>query len=246
VIHLDKGEYLFTSQFWQGGLVPDPQVAHARPTAQARGRRTLERLLDAAEYILEHDGLEAATVPAIAERAGVSVGNVYKRFPDKDALMRAVYERFFQRSAESNRTALTPERWKNSSAEQIVRSLVRGMVHAYTQHRALLSALVQYAESHADREFRLHAEALRADAFERITALLLTRRKDVGHADPKKAAEFALVVVGLVLRGTLMKQPNQLHPYASSPEKLARELTRMVLAYLEVPISDSRPRAASR
>jgi AcrR family transcriptional regulator len=52
---------------------------------QARSRLTLHRLLSAAEALLEHGGLEAATVPAIAETAGVSVGVVYRRFPDKDA-----------------------------------------------------------------------------------------------------------------------------------------------------------------
>jgi len=62
----------------------------------------LERLLTAAERTLETAGLEGATVPAIARRAGMSVGNVYKRFADKDALLRAVYERFFSEALASN------------------------------------------------------------------------------------------------------------------------------------------------
>ena len=68
----------------------------ARPVKQARSKRTLERLLDAAEEVLSHDGLEGATVPAIARRACLSVGVVYRRFPDKDALLRTVYERQLQ------------------------------------------------------------------------------------------------------------------------------------------------------
>ena len=39
--------------------------------------------------------MAALLTPAIAARAGMSVGNVYKRFPDKDSLIRAVYARFF-------------------------------------------------------------------------------------------------------------------------------------------------------
>ena len=38
------------------------------PTFQERGRNTLQRLLDAAERTLESDGLEGATVPAIADQ----------------------------------------------------------------------------------------------------------------------------------------------------------------------------------
>ena len=46
----------------------------------------MHRLLSATEALLEHGGLEAATVPAIAKAAGLSVGVVYRRFPDKDML----------------------------------------------------------------------------------------------------------------------------------------------------------------
>src|SRR6185312_6977430 len=44
------------------------------PPQQARSRVTLTRLLDATEALLDEGGLDAATVPAIAARAGVSVG----------------------------------------------------------------------------------------------------------------------------------------------------------------------------
>src|SRR5216110_947732 len=76
------------------------------PVKQARSRLTLHRLLSATEALLEHGGLEAATVPAIAEAAGVSVGVLYRRFPNKDALIRAVYERFFSIYGEQNRVRL--------------------------------------------------------------------------------------------------------------------------------------------
>src|SRR5260221_3016165 len=69
---------------------------------QARSRLTVHRLLSAAEALLAHGGLDAATVPAIASAAGVSVGVVYRRFPDKDNLLRAVYDRFFERIRDQN------------------------------------------------------------------------------------------------------------------------------------------------
>src|SRR2546430_13648548 len=67
---------------------------------QARSRLTVHRLVSATEALLAQGGLEAATVPAIASLAGVSVGVVYRRFPDKDNLLRAVYDRFFERARE--------------------------------------------------------------------------------------------------------------------------------------------------
>jgi AcrR family transcriptional regulator len=205
----------------------------AHPVRQARGQETLERLLAAAEAVLEEGGLDAATVPAIAERAGVSVGNVYKRFPDKDALLRAVYVRFFVRTVEQNRAALDPARWQGVAVHAIIRALVSGMVRGYVLHRALLRALLLYAETHEDAEFRRRAEAMRTEAFRAIARLLLARGEEIGHAEPAEAIEFALFVVGLALRGMLLPERRQLL-YAGSADRFAEELTAMVVAYLGV------------
>src|ERR1700694_5227931 len=99
----------------------------ALPVAQERGRHTLERLLDAAEQMLDFVGLEGATVPAIAVSAGVSVGTVYKRFPDKDAVLRAVYERFFSDLVAANEFALDPAKWVDTPTIEPANTLVAGM-----------------------------------------------------------------------------------------------------------------------
>src|SRR5713101_8034651 len=94
----------------------------ARLPKQARSRLTLHRLLSAAEALLDHGGLEAATVPAIAKAAGVSVGVVYRRFPDKDMLLRAVYQRAFENFAQQNVSQLQIV----GTLEVPLRTIVRG------------------------------------------------------------------------------------------------------------------------
>src|SRR6266581_5741534 len=98
-----------------------------RPAKQARSRLTVHRLLSAAEALLEHGGLDAATVPAIAEAAGVSVGVVYRRFPDKDALLRAVYERFFKTMGDQNNLRLQSVAALGLPFEALARGIVTGM-----------------------------------------------------------------------------------------------------------------------
>src|SRR5438105_558170 len=105
---------------------------------QARSRATLARLLDAAEAVLAREGLEAATVPAIAERAGASVGAVYRRFPDKDALLRAVCERFLERIDAVNAMALEPELCGGLPAAALARRTVQGLVSGYRIRAGML------------------------------------------------------------------------------------------------------------
>src|SRR5215210_108773 len=113
-----------------------PQVL---PAVQARSQHTRDRLLDAAEMLLRKRGPEAATVPAIAERAGVAVGSVYRRFPDKDAVLRSVYERFFEQSLTTNRQALAAAPLTEVPLRTLVPRLVDGMVQGYRLHGALLA-----------------------------------------------------------------------------------------------------------
>lgn len=49
-------------------------------------------LLDAAEDVLADRGTEATTMAAIARRAGVAVGTLYNYFPDKGALIDALFK----------------------------------------------------------------------------------------------------------------------------------------------------------
>jgi AcrR family transcriptional regulator len=53
--------------------------------------RNRERILEAAREAFAEDGL-AVTLDEIARRAGVGVGTVYRRFPDKEQLIDALFE----------------------------------------------------------------------------------------------------------------------------------------------------------
>ncbi len=49
-------------------------------------------ILEAAEEVAAARGIEATSTAAIAERAGVAVGTLYNYFPDRDALMAALFK----------------------------------------------------------------------------------------------------------------------------------------------------------
>ena len=58
---------------------------------RADAARNRARILEAARTVFAERGLEA-TLDQVAARAGVGVGTVYRRFPDKEALVEALFE----------------------------------------------------------------------------------------------------------------------------------------------------------
>jgi AcrR family transcriptional regulator len=65
-----------------------------RVPQQDRGERRVAAVLEAAAAVIAEVGYEAATMTAMAERAGASIGAVYQYFPNKDAIVGALLNRY--------------------------------------------------------------------------------------------------------------------------------------------------------
>ena len=211
-----------------------PRIAdQPLPAWQQRSQETTDRLLEAAEALLGEGGAEAATLRAIADRAGVSPAIVYRRFPDKDAVLRAVYTRFFERTGAANARGLANPALQTASLKQIGRSVVIGMAEGYRLNRPLLRALVMYARTHPDPEFRKRCAALNRATFGRMKDIILAHRAEISHPDPDVGVPFALSLVGTMLQERILL--NDLPPTAPLPQaELIAEVTRAFMTYLGV------------
>jgi AcrR family transcriptional regulator len=67
-----------------------PAVEKRKPRAEAIRNR--ERVLEAAKAVFSQGGPEAS-LEAVARRAGVGIGTLYRHFPTREALYEAVYRR---------------------------------------------------------------------------------------------------------------------------------------------------------
>ncbi len=67
-----------------------------RKPRQARSQQRVDLVLDTAAELFAETGYESTTTNAIAERAGVSIGSLYRYFPDKDAIVRALASRYLE------------------------------------------------------------------------------------------------------------------------------------------------------
>jgi len=123
---------------------------------QTRKPETHARVLSAAKQAFAEAGYEGATVAGIAERAGVSTGNVYRYFESKDALfyevlpdafpatfLRLVRRRVRELARTENLTALdAPAR---AAAEELLRFWV--------EHRLQVIILLDRAKGSRHQEF---------------------------------------------------------------------------------------------
>lgn len=93
----------------------DTAYALRRTPTQGRASRQVERILDAASAEVVERGYDAASTSGIARRAEIAVGSVYRYFPDKRTLMRAVERRNQYRYADSVRRRLAPvQDWRQA------------------------------------------------------------------------------------------------------------------------------------
>jgi AcrR family transcriptional regulator len=89
-----------------GPAAPEGQPGSA-PALRADARRNRARILAAAEEVFTEQGASAST-EEVARRAGVAIGTVFRHFPAKDDLLRAIMKDLLQRLADEV-TALASE-----------------------------------------------------------------------------------------------------------------------------------------
>jgi AcrR family transcriptional regulator len=82
--------------------IPRIQSARGRHRAGTavieKGRRSVDEILDAATELLAEDGYAALTTRKVAARAGMRPGNLQYYFPAKRDMVRALLERYLERS----------------------------------------------------------------------------------------------------------------------------------------------------
>src|SRR5437762_12787690 len=111
------------------------------PPQQHRSQETLHRILDAAEWVLDSKSFTEATLGEIMERAGVTVGAFYRRFPDKDALLHLLDERFFHEMQDRAGALLDPKHWRGASIAAILSEFSRTAVDVYSTRRGVARSL---------------------------------------------------------------------------------------------------------
>ncbi len=145
---------------------------------RADARRNRDQILTAAREIFAERGADVP-MEEIARRASVGVGTLYRRFADREALIRAVYHDTFQAVAEETRAAIAEEPTGWAALMRIMRQ--SAWLHVSVQAKSPRVTAVVSADPETSR---LRDELLgMLDEVVRGAQAEGTLRRDVGVGD---------------------------------------------------------------
>lgn len=119
------------------------QSLAVRAPAQKRSAETMNRLLLAAEETFSERGFAASRLVDIAAKAGVTVGAVYARFRDKEALFNAVLRRFHHGSVAEVQAYFEAAISAGVSAYDGVRRFVIGTGLTFAARQGIYRAIIE-------------------------------------------------------------------------------------------------------
>lgn len=206
-----------------------------RRPRQRRSYETLEKILSATERLLRTRLFEEVSVAQIVAEAGTSVGAFYARFEGKEALLPLLYDRYDRRLPGRLARLLEQNRRGRKTLSRRVREVVRVMVTLFRSQRGLMRALALHARNNPG-SIPAEVRRKRSVLHQEIAGLLLETGEEIDHPDPQRAVEMGLFVVAATIRDKILFGDA---PHASavraSDEELRRELSRVLLAYLQSP-----------
>ncbi len=214
-----------------------PSADHSswmQPSLQRRSQRTLQRILDATEELLMDTPFDRLSISDIARRANCSVGAFYGRLRDKEALLQCLDERYCCTMITSLRTACDPARWQDENLAAIVRALIDSMVVLHRAKRGLFRTLILAARTRDDAAFEERTERMNAE-LTHLVQLLLTRRAEIGHPQPRQAIPFAFLMALSTLREVILFGEGPARVVRHADRRLTDELTAGFLGYLRSP-----------
>ena len=207
-------------------------VEWVRPPQQTRSEESLERMLDAAEEIVAKKGFEQATVAEIVQQAKSSVGAFYGRFREKNALLGCLHDRFRAEAIATADAVLNSTRWQGASVTEILSETLTFLVDVYRQRRSLFRAFM--VRAFADADFAGRSVELNDYLLSAMRDLLFERHAQIGHPSPAEAIETGFQMVLSMLDQAVLYDEIDRRGMKLDDPRLAGELVRMYLGYLDV------------
>jgi AcrR family transcriptional regulator len=198
---------------------------------QKRSLLTEERLLAAVINELRESGLEGCTVPAVANRAGVAVGTIYRRYANKDALVAEAILNLVslgEGARHGDYAALADEA---RDLPDCLSRIARAAVEIASENRTLLLAIRAFARTSADPAWRKKFRELQGLGRDLVVSATMAR-----FGREIRGGESALRLSLAALYGAVeviwLEPQAGLFSIPPSREEFVADLTRMQAQFL--------------
>ena len=156
----------------------------------------------AAEDQLREEELDAFTIQSVLQRAGLSVGAFYSRFPDKTALLHEMQGRVHKRIDSQILADLAAQAEIATSLEEAVHRGFGTLIRHVLSERRVFRAFMMI--SVFDPHMRQQGERFNLERKRAIAELLAPYREEIGHSDPDLAIDSAYAIYSSTMRGRLV------------------------------------------
>jgi AcrR family transcriptional regulator len=202
---------------------------------QARSAVTVNAIFEGTIQVLLSAGSTRLNTTRVAERAGVSVGTLYQYFPNKQALLLAVLERYLAKLMDTLEAACTDHH--GATAEVMTEAAVQAYLQVKAKQPEASRALYLIA---IELDSRGLVEAAIQRAEQAIAAMLATA-SDGRFSDPLAVARMLFAAIHGTVR---MFYERQISP--TIRREIERQLTMMCRSYVAAAITPRRRQSSTR
>lgn len=111
---------------------------------QQRSQRTREEILEATAHLLNDRPLDEVSTNHIAQKTGISIGTLYKYYPNKDSILADLSLRYMQEDAELFENLF--EKYKGRSLKDLIEEAAETLVQIHRKNARVRGVVYQNFE----------------------------------------------------------------------------------------------------
>ncbi|MGH7284913.1 MAG: TetR/AcrR family transcriptional regulator [Polyangiaceae bacterium] len=196
-----------------------------RGPQQARSRATVDFILEAAAQIVSKEGSIGLNTNRIAERAGVAVASLYQYFPNKEAILDALFEMQLSEERDEFARQSSALRGANASVREAIRVGLRSTLDVHARKPTLVRSILSAIPFLGVHELQVRA---RQEVVDAIAAAMRERQDELRL--PKNLEMRAFLVVHAI-EAAIHDAASERPEYLTDPA-FADELAEMVERFL--------------
>ena len=197
---------------------------------QQRSRVTLIKILNAAKKLFVEKGYQETSMADISTEAGMSMGSIYHRFPDKKSIFYTILEMYRYSRFEQIEQLTRPEDWQDRSAEEILAFHIEIMFSTSRKDNGFIRLMER--QRIVDPKVAQLLVEWNEHVVNVIYGLMSPHQQRIQHSDAKKAVRYTHGILRGALMWSILPQDTQGSALNAFDDEFKKTCYNMAAAYL--------------